>query len=226
MTTQAYAVCCLIICSRTISAFSVAAGQQETTRLLATQRFDLMLLDLRLGQEDGLDLLRSLRAQSDLPVIIATGHRRDEIDRVVGAGTGRGRLHPQAVRSARAAGAHSAWCCGAWSPPGARRGASGKQGLVRFAQWTLNRRTRRLAGPDGSPVALTKGEYAPADGVFSIRRSRSSAGSSFCKRPGCTRTSWIAASTCRSCGCAASWKWTRARQGSFERSVVSAISLT
>jgi two-component system, OmpR family, response regulator len=138
---------------------SLASGQQETTRLLATQRFDLMLLDLRLGQEDGLDLLRSLRAQSDLPVIIATGHRRDEIDRVVGLELGaddyilkpfgprellaRIRVVLRRVESNRG---------------DTRR--EREQGLVRFAQWTLNRRTRRLSGADGSPVALTKGEYA------------------------------------------------------------------
>ena len=33
-----------------------------------------MILDLRLGQEDGLDLLREIRSRSDLPVIIITGY--------------------------------------------------------------------------------------------------------------------------------------------------------
>ncbi len=54
------------------------------SRLLVDREFSLVLLDLQLGREDGLDLLRDLRARSDLPVIIMTGHRRDEIDRVVG----------------------------------------------------------------------------------------------------------------------------------------------
>ena len=44
----------------------------------------MVILDLCLGQEIGLDLLREIRARSDVPVIIATGHRRDETDRVVG----------------------------------------------------------------------------------------------------------------------------------------------
>src|SRR2546430_16704924 len=44
----------------------------------------LVILDLRLGLEDGLDLLREVRLSSDVPVIIVTGHRRDDIDRVVG----------------------------------------------------------------------------------------------------------------------------------------------
>src|SRR5437660_9577767 len=45
---------------------------------------DLVILDLRLGQEDGFDLLRDIRSRSDTPIIITTGGRRDEIDRVVG----------------------------------------------------------------------------------------------------------------------------------------------
>ena len=52
--------------------------------LLADEEPSVVILDLRLGQEDGLDLLREIRSRSDVPVIITTGHRRDEIDRVVG----------------------------------------------------------------------------------------------------------------------------------------------
>jgi DNA-binding response OmpR family regulator len=61
-----------------------AANRQEMTRQFAAGEPGLVILDLRLGQEDGLDLLREIRSRSDVPVIIITGHRRDEIDRVVG----------------------------------------------------------------------------------------------------------------------------------------------
>ena len=61
-----------------------AGRRQEVTRLLAGCDPDLVILDLQLGEEDGLDLLREIRSSSDIPVIITTGHRRDEIDRVVG----------------------------------------------------------------------------------------------------------------------------------------------
>ena len=44
----------------------------------------LIVLDLQLGQDDGLDVLRDLRSNSDVPVIIITGKRTDEIDRVTG----------------------------------------------------------------------------------------------------------------------------------------------
>ena len=58
--------------------------RHDMARELARGEPSVVILDLHLGQEDGLDLLRELRARSDVPVIITTGHRRDEIDRVVG----------------------------------------------------------------------------------------------------------------------------------------------
>jgi two-component system OmpR family response regulator len=63
---------------------SSAAGRQDLTRHLAESEPSLIILDLRLGREDGLDLLREIRSNSDVPVIIPTGHRLEEIDRVVG----------------------------------------------------------------------------------------------------------------------------------------------
>jgi DNA-binding response OmpR family regulator len=62
----------------------VACGRQEMVNQLAGTEVNLVILDLRLGQEDGLDLLREVRSSSDVPIIIITGHRRDDIDRVVG----------------------------------------------------------------------------------------------------------------------------------------------
>jgi two-component system, OmpR family, response regulator len=61
-----------------------ATGRQDMSSQFAATEPNLVILDLRLGEEDGLDLLREIRSRSDVPVIITTGHRRDEIDRVVG----------------------------------------------------------------------------------------------------------------------------------------------
>jgi DNA-binding response OmpR family regulator len=61
-----------------------ASNKQEVTRQFAAGEPSIVILDLRLGEDDGLDLLRQIRSRSDVPVIIVTGHRRDEIDRVVG----------------------------------------------------------------------------------------------------------------------------------------------
>jgi len=136
-----------------------ASGRQEMIRQLAGAEVSLVILDLRLGQEDGLDLLREVRSSSDVPVIIITGHRRDDIDRVVGLELGaddyvtkpfnlrellaRVRAVLRRLNSRRA------------SPT-----REPQRGCWRFSGWQLDRRTRRLTDPSGAPVALTKGEYA------------------------------------------------------------------
>jgi len=68
-----------------------ASGSQEVAGIFAQSEPDLVVLDLRLDREDGLDLLREIRTRSDVPVVITTGDRRDEIDRVVGLELGRRR---------------------------------------------------------------------------------------------------------------------------------------
>src|SRR5215470_11546670 len=60
----------------------LASDRAGMLRQLGDTEVNLVILDLRLGQEDGLDLLREVRSSSDVPVIIITGHRRDDIDRV------------------------------------------------------------------------------------------------------------------------------------------------
>src|SRR5262245_27834082 len=59
-------------------------SRQEMMTLLAESEPDLVILDRLLGPDDGLDLLREVRTRSDVPIIITTGSRLDEIDRVVG----------------------------------------------------------------------------------------------------------------------------------------------
>ena len=61
-----------------VSAVSNRAGLH-----LAVMNPCLILLEVRLGQDDGLDVLREIRTHSDVPIIM-TGHRLDETDRVVG----------------------------------------------------------------------------------------------------------------------------------------------
>ena len=107
--------------------------------------------------ERGLDLARWLRTQADVPIVMLTA-MGEETDRIIGLELGADDYVPQAVQSARAAGAH---------PRGAaprrrwarehRTDASARN--LRFAGWTLEPARRRLLNPDGAEVALTGGEY-------------------------------------------------------------------
>ncbi len=133
------------------------AHRQDMARQFSHAEPSVVILDLRLGQ-DGLDLLRELRARSDVPVIITSGHLRDEIDRVVGLELGADDYvtKPFSLREllARIRAVLRRQELGRIA---SRRNA--EQGRYRFAGWLLDRRARRLTDPNDSPVALTKGEY-------------------------------------------------------------------
>jgi len=136
-----------------------ASGRQEMFHHFAATEPDLVVLDLRLGHEDGLDLLREIRSRSDVPLIIITGDRRDEIDRVVGLELGADDYvtKPFSLRELLAR-----------IRAVLRRREAGRavsrldpeRGRWKFGGWQLDRRTRRLTDPDGTEVVLTKGEYA------------------------------------------------------------------
>ena len=136
-----------------------ATGRGEVAALLANEDPSVVILDLRLGQEDGLDLLREIRSHSDVPVIITTGHRRDEIDRVVGLELGADDyitkpfgLRELLARIRAVLRRREAGQTAVQRDPERRRS--------RFGNWQLDRRNRRLSDSSGAPVSLTKGEYA------------------------------------------------------------------
>jgi DNA-binding response OmpR family regulator len=60
-----------------------AADGSSALRLTATQRPDLVILDLGLPGIDGLDVTRSLRRNGEVPIIMLTA-RTDESDKLVG----------------------------------------------------------------------------------------------------------------------------------------------
>jgi DNA-binding response OmpR family regulator len=135
---------------------SGASRGAELMGALAGQVIDLVVLDLRLRGEDGMQLLRQLRAHSQIPVIILTG-RAEEADRVMGLELGAddyltkpfsprellARIRTVLRRTHAGQEVHGAPVCRAYRIPG----------------WELNLRTRRLTGADGAQVALSNGEF-------------------------------------------------------------------
>jgi DNA-binding response OmpR family regulator len=135
---------------------SGATTGAELMSALGAQVIDLVLLDLRLQGEDGMQLLRQLRAHSHIPVIILTG-RTEEADRVMGLELGAddyltkpfsprellARIRTVLRRTHAGQEVHGAPVCRAYRIPG----------------WELNLRTRRLTAADGGQVPLSNGEF-------------------------------------------------------------------
>jgi two-component system OmpR family response regulator len=138
---------------------STASGRKEMATRLREGEPDLVILDLRLGEEDGLALLREIRVRSELPVIITTGHRRSEIDRVIGLELGADDYltKPFSPRELLARIRSVLRRQEAWR---VLQKSDGLSATYRFEGWELSTKRRRLTNADGEQVMLTKGEYA------------------------------------------------------------------
>jgi two-component system phosphate regulon response regulator OmpR len=134
------------------------ASATDMNRLLARERYDLMILDLMLPGEDGLSICRRLRGgDEDMPIIMLTA-KGDDVDRIVGLEVGAddylakpfnprelvARIQAVLRRQPRPA------------PPGA---PSTESHVVEFGDFKLNLATRNLTR-NGGDVPLTTGEFA------------------------------------------------------------------
>ena len=61
---------------------TVASGR-ELAAVMASETIDLVVLDVRLQGEDGMQIARKLRDESVIPILMLTG-RAEEADRVMG----------------------------------------------------------------------------------------------------------------------------------------------
>jgi two-component system OmpR family response regulator len=135
---------------------SAVASGKHMSQILTDEAIDLIVLDLRLAGEDGMAIVRTLRDQSAIPIVMLTGVR-DEADRVMGLELGADDYltKPFSPRELLAR-----------IRTVLRRTKSAAPGAVhrdirayRFAEFELNLRTRRLKPRDGRDVALTNGEF-------------------------------------------------------------------
>jgi two-component system OmpR family response regulator len=138
-----------------VSAF---ADGSMARRVLDGEPTDLIILDLKLAHEDGLDLMRRLGEQRGVPIIVITGHRRDEADRVLGLELGADDYltKPFSLRELTAR-IHAVLRRSQVADRRARTQAGRMH--YRFAGWELDARTRALKSPTGEAVPLTAGEF-------------------------------------------------------------------
>ena len=135
----------------------VGTGKQMM-EILGKEAIDLLLLDLRLQGEDGMQLARTVRASSKVPIVMLTG-RLEEADRIMGLEL-----------------CADDYVTKPFSPREllARIRAVLRRGQVevvtpgrdetlrayRFEGWELNVRLHRLVSPTGARVAISRGEFS------------------------------------------------------------------
>ncbi|QCJ00984.1 response regulator [Agrobacterium larrymoorei] len=133
---------------------TTVSESQQFNRVLASETVDVVVVDLNLGREDGLEIVRGLAAKSDIPIIIISGDRLEEADKVVALELGATDFIAK--------------------PFGTREflarirvalrvrpnvGRTKDRRSFCFAGWTLSLRQRRLTSTDNGEVKLTAGEF-------------------------------------------------------------------
>lgn len=126
-------------------------------RFVEARTPDLILLDLVLGSEDGLQVLRELRERSDVPIIIASGQRKEEIDRIKGLDFGADDYVAKPFGLRELLARINAVLRRQESDYSRRK----RVGVIyRFGGWKLRAKSRELHNPRGEAVRLTKVEHA------------------------------------------------------------------
>jgi two-component system OmpR family response regulator len=135
---------------------SLAGDGREMERVRAASRIDLVILDVMLPGEDGLELCRRLRSTSGLPIIMLTA-KGDEVDRIIGLEMGADDylakpFNPRELL-ARVRAVLRRTAVGNLS-------AGGRDTRVlTFLGWRLDHGLRELSAPDGTQVTLTSAEF-------------------------------------------------------------------
>jgi two-component system, OmpR family, response regulator len=137
---------------------SAGASGKDLFATLDREAIDLVLLDLKLPGEDGMQLARTLRERATIPIILLTG-RNEEADRVMGLELGADDYvtKPFSPREllARVRAVLRRYQVQTTLPE-----RDNTRRAFRFSGWELNLRTRRLTSPAGVAVELSNGEFS------------------------------------------------------------------
>lgn len=134
----------------------MAADGQAMWSILDKHKIDLLVLDLNLPGEDGLSLCRSLRAKSNLPVIMLTA-RGEPLDRILGLEMGADDYLPKPFEPRELLARIRSVLRRTQTNPH-QHGDSQTQKL-RFGDWVVDLVARHLISPDNMVVALSGSEY-------------------------------------------------------------------
>ena len=138
---------------------TTVANGADMEKVLAEEAIDVVVLDLRLAGEDGMQHARRLRESSEIPIIIVSG-RKDEADRVMGLELGADDYLTKPFSPRELLARVRAVLRRYKVASGVLPIRSEHRRAYRFAGWELNLRTRRLTGPGGKRVELSNGEFS------------------------------------------------------------------
>jgi two-component system OmpR family response regulator len=135
---------------------SAVGDGRDMDRLLKDNRIDLVVLDVMLPGEDGLEICRRVRSSSDLPVIMLTA-KGEDVDRIVGLEIGADDymtkpFNPREllarIRAVLRRGGGAS-----------KSEATRSDAVLEFGGWRLDPNLRQLHDSDGVRVALTGAEF-------------------------------------------------------------------
>ena len=138
---------------------TAVATRADMEKILAEQVIDIVLRDLRLAGEDGIQLAEKLHETSEIPIINVSA-RKDEADRVMGLELGADDYitKPFSPRELLARVRAVLRRCQASNEVAAARNK--RRRGYRLAGWELNLHARRLTDPSGKRIDLTNGEFS------------------------------------------------------------------
>ncbi|MGZ2452662.1 MULTISPECIES: winged helix-turn-helix domain-containing protein [Rhizobium] len=133
---------------------TAVSDSRQLNRVLACEPVDLVVLELNLGREDGLEIIRNLTTKWGIPIIVISGDRLEEAEKVVALELGATDFvsKPFGMREFLAR-IRAAMRRRTFSP-----GAKDRRSF-NFLGWTLNLRQRRLMSKKSGEVKLTPGEF-------------------------------------------------------------------
>ncbi len=137
---------------------TAVASSAELDAVMARETIDLIVLDLRLQGEDGLQVARRLRQSSLIPILMLTG-RTDEADRVMGLELGADDYLTKPF-SPRELLARIRALLRRAQAQATVADTIAKVRAYRFGELELNVGLRRLKTSDGRQIELTNGEFS------------------------------------------------------------------
>ncbi|GEP12153.1 response regulator [Methylobacterium gnaphalii] len=137
-------------------------GGRSLRALLAESTPDLIVLDLNMPEEDGLSIVRDLKARTAIPVIMLTA-TASAIDRVVGLELGADDYLPKPCELrelvARVRSVLRRSGSGPAAPPETKPAGDGTGRRIRFGTKWLELDALRLRDDDGAEQVLTRSEF-------------------------------------------------------------------